>query len=231
MDGAASARARSACSNFVVSSLAKMPRRARTSPRRAPRQKRAEDTVSVLLRATELTVERHGFHGATTNRIAEAAGVSIGTLYHYFPTKEALVEAVVHRMWAEEMAVFEQHGGRLVDAPLDAAIGAIVTGLVGVVAKRRELYKRWYAEASHLGQLGVGLAMSDRAIDHVRAALERRRAEVRPTDVAFAADLVVKTALAVVRTGARDYPAQIDSGDLAAALADMLARYLVKDPR
>src|SRR5947209_7506544 len=75
-----------------------MPRRARTSPRRAPRQKRAEDTVSVLLRATEITLARYGFHAATTNRIAAAAGVSIGTLYHYFPTKEALVETVVHNM-------------------------------------------------------------------------------------------------------------------------------------
>ena len=78
--------------------------RPRTAPRRAPRQKRAEDTVAVLLDATEIVMAKGGFHAATTNHIAHAAGVSIGTVYQYFPSKEALVEAVVHRLWARELA-------------------------------------------------------------------------------------------------------------------------------
>src|SRR5207253_913024 len=82
-----------------------MPRRARTAPRREPLQKRAEDTVDVLLRATEIALGKHGFHATTTNKIAEIAGVSIGTLYHYFPTKEALVQAIVERQWRAELAV------------------------------------------------------------------------------------------------------------------------------
>ena len=184
--------------------------------------------MSVLLQATELTVARHGFHAATTNRIAEAAGVSIGTLYHYFPTKEALVEAVVHRMWASELEALQAHVGLLATAPLDEAVRAIVSALVAVVGARRELYRRWYAEAPHLGELRVGLDMSDVAVGVVRAALEKRRAEVRPADVGFATDLVIKTALAVVRTAARDYPEQIASGALAAELGEMLAGYLVK---
>ena len=75
-----------------------MPRAARTVPRRKPRQKRAEDTVTVLLTATERVFAEKGFHAVTTNQIARVAGVSIGTLYHYFPTKKTLVAAVVHRM-------------------------------------------------------------------------------------------------------------------------------------
>ena len=63
----------------------------------------------------------------------------------------------------------------------------------------------------------------------ILAALERRRDEVRPRDLAFAAELVVKTAIAVVRTAARDYPAQLESGLLAEELAEMLGRYLLKE--
>jgi AcrR family transcriptional regulator len=186
--------------------------------------------VAVLLRATELVVAQKGFHAATTNRIAEVAGVSIGTLYHYFPTKEALVEAVVHRMWEEELAALEERGALLLEGPLDVAIRALVDALVAVIARRIELTNRWFREASHLGQLELGMELTDRGIALVRAALEHRRAEVRPKDLAFASDLVVKAALAIVRTAARDYAGQIENGALASELSDMLTRYLLKAP-
>lgn len=205
-----------------------MPRRVRTSPRRAPRQKRAEDTVGFLLDATEIVLSEHGFLATTTNRVAEAAGVSIGTLYHYFPSKEALIEAVVHRMWQKEALVLYERRALLDGAPLADAIRAMVSALVTVMAERKELYARWYAEASHLGKLGFGLQITDQAVLLVKEALERRRDEVRPANLAFAADLVVKTALAVVRTAARDYDEEVKSGALTEELTQMLARYLLK---
>jgi AcrR family transcriptional regulator len=208
-----------------------MPRRARTDPRRAPSQKRAEETIDVLLRATEIAIVRHGFHAATTNRIAQIAGVSIGTLYHYFPTKESLVQAVVHRMWREELEVMRAELLLRAGAPLWDVIFALAGSLVGAIGKRRELVRRWYSEASHLGDLETGLEMSHAATQMVRAVLEERREEVRPADLAFAADLTVKTALAVARTASRDYPAELESGVLAEELGQMLARYLLKKPR
>ncbi len=205
-----------------------MPRRARTAPRRKPRQKRAEDTIAVLLDATERVVAKRGFHAATTNRIADVAGVSIGTLYHYFPTKEALVAAVVERMWRTELEAVMKHAEAFARAPLPDAIRLATRALVGCVAAKIDLYRAWYVEASHLGELAQGLAMTNEAIAFIRAVLEQRRAEVRPGDLAFAADFVVKTALAVARTGARDWEAEVKSGALAEQLADMLTRYLVR---
>ena len=184
----------------------------------------------MLLRATEIAFTKHGFAHATTNRIAEIAGVSIGTLYHYFPTKESLVQAIVHRMWTEELEALLPHAHLLTDAPLHVATRALAHALCGTIAKRRELVKRWYAEASHLGDLQTGLDMSDAMARLVHDALAARRDEVRPRDLAFAADLVVKTALAVARTGSRDYPSQLADGTLADELADMLTRYLLKQP-
>ena len=211
--------------------LAPMPRRLRTSPRRAPRQKRAADTVGVLLDATEIVFAKHGFHKTTTNRIAATAGVSIGTLYHYFPSTEALIEAVVHRMWRTELEALQARAPLLDTAPLDVAVREIVGGLVACMAAKRALYERWYGEASHLGQLGHGLEMSNAAIAMLRGALEQRRdrgEKLHPANLQFAADLAVKTALAVVRTGARDYARETKSGELATELAAMISRYLVR---
>jgi AcrR family transcriptional regulator len=68
-----------------------------TRGRKTPRQARSRATVGVLLDATALLLIEDGDARATTNRIAERAGVSIGSLYQYFPNREALVTALAHR--------------------------------------------------------------------------------------------------------------------------------------
>lgn len=184
--------------------------------------------MTVLLEATERVFAQKGFHAATTNQIAKVAGVSIGTLYHYFPTKEALVAAVVHRMWEGELTAVMAHANAFVEKSIEEAIGLAVKALVDEIGRKIDLYRSWYTEASHLGELEKGLGMTNQAVVFIQGVLEHKRVEIRPRDLAFAADLVVKTALAVARTGARDYPEQVKNGELARELAEMLTRYLLK---
>jgi AcrR family transcriptional regulator len=65
--------------------------------RKTPRQARSLATVGVILDAAALVLVDEGYERATTNRIAERAGVSIGSLYQYFPNRDALVGALSHR--------------------------------------------------------------------------------------------------------------------------------------
>ena len=66
-------------------------------PRRIPRQGRALETVEIIFEATARILQRGGLETLTTNRIAEAAGISIGTLYQYFPDKETILLAMGQR--------------------------------------------------------------------------------------------------------------------------------------
>lgn len=76
-----------------------------TNPRKVPQQKRAADTVAVIVEAAARILERNGFEGFNTNAVAEKAGVSIGSLYQYFPGKNALLRAVIEREAAPFLAV------------------------------------------------------------------------------------------------------------------------------
>ena len=71
----------------------------RLTPRKQPTQARSKSTVDAMLEATRRLLVRSGFDALNTNDVAEVAGVSIGSLYQYFPSKESLIAAalVAHR--------------------------------------------------------------------------------------------------------------------------------------
>jgi len=94
-------------------------RKQRLNPRKQPVQIRSRATVDAILIAAAQVFEAHGYAAGTTNRIASKAGVSIGTLYQYFPSKEAIAVALLEQHisetgqrlheWVGHMVV-EQHG-------------------------------------------------------------------------------------------------------------------------
>lgn len=68
-----------------------------TNPRKLPRQERAKATVEAIISAAAQVLVEQGYEGATTARVADRAGVSVGSLYQYFPNKEALVADLITR--------------------------------------------------------------------------------------------------------------------------------------
>lgn len=95
---------------------------------RQPRQERARYKVELILEASIRLLEKHGPDGLTTNAIAAAAGVSIGTLYQYFANKEAILDALADRevggMAGRVMTVMEDPAIVTAEARVAAIVGA-----------------------------------------------------------------------------------------------------------
>ncbi len=66
-------------------------------PRKRPRQRRSEETVARILDAAARIFDERGYRATTTNHVAEEAGVSVGSLYQYFPNKDALLTGLTER--------------------------------------------------------------------------------------------------------------------------------------
>lgn len=105
-------------------------------PRTQPRQLRAQTTVDAILIAAEQIITKHGYENATTNRIAELAGVSIGSLYQYFPNKEAVAVALVERIVSRESDRLRDVVISVMQAPVSEAMPKIIRELVRVAQEK-----------------------------------------------------------------------------------------------
>ncbi|APR35016.1 TetR/AcrR family transcriptional regulator [Paraburkholderia sp. SOS3] len=107
--------------------MAHSSRPAHTRPRKKPSQARAEETVESIIEAAAQVLETSGLGGFNTNAIARRAGVSIGSLYQYFPGKDALTVALIRRetkrFYDDAADALAQRSGK---AALEYLIGASV---------------------------------------------------------------------------------------------------------
>lgn len=78
-------------------------------PRKQPRQRRSTETVERIVDAAARVFDECGYRRTTTNAIAERAGVSVGSLYQYFPNKDALLVALAERHVEEASEAFRAH--------------------------------------------------------------------------------------------------------------------------
>ncbi len=164
----------------------------RLEPRKLPKQARSGATVEAILEAAAQVFERQGYAAGTTNRIAERAGVSIGSLYQYFPNKDAILVALVHRHLAEGMAALEPHLQRLsCGAHFDEVLPDIVHAMVALHALAAGLHRVLFEETQLPPALRAELdELEDRLIDLTADALAAD-AYSRPVDLRLSARVVI----------------------------------------
>lgn len=120
--------------------MSKNPSKSATEPRKQPCQARSRHAVAAIVEACRQILRTDGYSAASTRRIAERAGVSIGSLYQYFPSKEAVVVAVAEQAWREmseisKHAVLCTHG-----LSPDETIRQVTSELAAFVRADRKLF-------------------------------------------------------------------------------------------
>jgi AcrR family transcriptional regulator len=113
--------------------------------RKQPQQARSQATIDAVLQAAAHILGQRGWRGLTTNAVAEAAGVSIGSLYQYFPNKLALVEAVRQRHFDEVLTILRTAADRKL--PRARRIEALVDGMIGVHGRHPAAHRVLLEEA------------------------------------------------------------------------------------
>lgn len=199
----------------------------RLSPRRKPRQVRAELTRERILTAAAHVFAEHGYAAGTTNRIAEHARISIGSLYQYFPNKDAiLAELLVRHI---ERGTWT-HADRidLSDGSLETMVRALVRDAIDNHRDDPQLLRIMIEEASFSQDLLDTIERHGRdRVAEVRGILARHP-DVRVRDLGTAAELIVFTVETNTHKLMAD-PRTIPIESFENELTDMITRYLRGD--
>lgn len=206
-----------------------MPSSRERTPRKLPRQQRSQATVTAILEATAQVLVKHGYERTTTGRIAELAGVSIGTLYQYFPNKEAVVcellsvhlGAVLTRMEAAVQAAPTRRFSHQLRAALDA--------LVRAKAANPKLHRVISTELGRLDGLRLMRQMNAASLRFTHDLLQTHRDELRLRDPERAAFFVVNAVEGVLDAILVESPQELARADLAGELHDLVLAYLRQD--
>jgi len=132
-------------------------------PRKTPVQARSTVTVEAIAEAAIQVLLTHGIERLTTTRVAERAGVSVGTLYQYYPNKQALLFAVLEAHLekvaaALSRACFESHG-----LPLEAMVKHVIEAFVDAKMERTDISIALYRIAAELGGVTLVKGVGDRS--------------------------------------------------------------------
>jgi AcrR family transcriptional regulator len=168
-------------------------------PRKTPVQARAAVTVEAICEATIQVLLSHGAERLTTSRVAERAGVSVGTLYQYFPNKQSLL-----------FAVFEDHMNRVAVAVESVCEGAhhkpcadmiqeLVEAYVNIKMDRADISVALYKVAPDVGGHAVVERLSRRLRKAIDAMLQTATDVELPPDK-FAIDVMMAAMSGAMRS-------------------------------
>jgi AcrR family transcriptional regulator len=201
--------------------------RTRLRPRKAPRQARSAEMVETIVEAAARILETRGLAGFNTNAVAERAGVSVGSLYQYFPNKEALIAALSNRERARLAAEIADATRTTADLGLEAALRQLARAAI-----RRRLARPELARVLDFEEQRLVLDESDRKVTHdiatqVTVLLRRHRRSVRIGDLEEAAFDLIAIARALIdgaATRGRVNPAALEARVTRAALGYLTGR-------
>ncbi|MGY5801128.1 TetR/AcrR family transcriptional regulator [Rhizobium hainanense] len=191
--------------------------------RKEPTQARSRATVDAIVEAGARVLGDRGWAGFTTNIVAAVAGISIGSLYQYFPDKLSLVEAIRRRHFDEVLAVLRQVA--VADLPLKQGADALVQGMIDAHGLNPELHRVLLDEVP--GFEGSRSAHDTFLADYQRyyrdfVAIHRRVGSGPSNDVL--AQVLSGMVEGVIHNGARK--GTLDSPDLKQELVRMICSYL-----
>jgi AcrR family transcriptional regulator len=129
-----------------------MPRKHGLNARKQPLQERSRETVTVILEAAARILETRGLEGYNTNVIAERAGVSIGSLYQYFPNKDALTLALIGNFERELLEITRAAVAAADGLDLRRSLKSIIRALLEAHGRRARLNRILEMEEERLRQ-------------------------------------------------------------------------------
>ncbi|HSQ67524.1 MAG TPA: TetR/AcrR family transcriptional regulator [Polyangiaceae bacterium] len=204
-----------------------MHRSGKPARRRTPQQARSRETHDAIVEAAARLFAEAGLRRTTTARVAKLAGVSPGSMYQYFPSKEALVTAIYEREADRQHAGLLALVAELGTDDLPRLIRAFVSSTVETLERNIELHRVLLEELPRVSGVAAMRRIDALAAKTVATLLASARARVQPRDLEMAALLLVRASRYTTVALLDDAFEGVARRAFIDELSDMIAAYLL----
>jgi len=200
-------------------------------PRKPPRQDRSRTTVEAILEAAIDLLGAHGYARTSTNRIAARAGVSVGSLYQYFPNKDAIVTALFerHATGIEQVVSIAMADLRRHDLPVREAFRRMLTGFRAMHDANPKLARAVDPELDGRRQIADMVRRREQRFRDDLACVLAARPDVRRGNHEVMASLLYEIVEAVTSAIMHGDARRFDFEDALAEATEAICRYIEKD--
>ncbi|MBW2426611.1 MAG: TetR/AcrR family transcriptional regulator [Deltaproteobacteria bacterium] len=201
-------------------------------PRRRPRQDRSKATVDAIIEACVRILDQQGPDALTTNRIAEVAGVAKGSLYQYFPNKEAIVSAVFERILRDDFRSHEEMFPEWSGLSLEESVVFLIDRMLERDRRLAKLHGAFYRAYHRNFDLGRewerSNANADLIVSAVRQRLEAHADRIRTANLELAAFFLTRGLRGLMWKVIEERPEALETDALRAELLALFLGYLVE---
>lgn len=198
------------------------------SPRKKPRQERSRQTVAAILTAAAQVLERRGYASATTDAIAERAGVSVGSVYQYFPNKDAILVTLAERHMEEASRLLRGMLDRDRGESLDLAVltRRYVDAMLALHQSEPNLHRVLFEEAPLPASLRRRLQRYEDEFAESLAALLSELPGLQVRDPTLAAHVVVRSIEGLIHGFVLHPPPGVEADAFCGEVVELLVGYL-----
>jgi AcrR family transcriptional regulator len=195
--------------------------------RKQPSQSRSRATVETILDGCTRVLDQEGVHAATTSRIAEASGVSIGSLYQYFENRDAILNALQDREFSRTAEMIQTHLLReKFETPRDLA-RTVVSSLLAIYRSSPGLHRVLALEGLRLTPTERVQAFDHRIVETLRAFFESTGFPIRRPNRHAAAFVLYQSVRATMLAKILEEPPGLSDEVLVEELTELVVAYLI----
>ena len=197
-------------------------------PRKKPTQERSQKTWEIVLEAAAQVFPKYGYEKTSTNLIAERAGLSVGTIYEYFPNKDVLLSELQSHWndtcWEYVVNLPAQDP----NLPLEESVRLMFQKWIGIFQLNPTLYAALLHELPTRGNKWKADARINERVQFVAAELEQHRDRFRNSNIALSCEILIRGVQAYLDHLVVVDPDRLNSNELIDDLTDQFCGFLLK---
>lgn len=195
---------------------------------RNPIQDRAQKTVQAILTATTRVLSSDGYEGLNTNRVAEVAGVGIGSLYQYFKNKDQIIHSLIKSYIYKRYTLVQEHLSQSKPQELEVAVENVIEALIAAKRANHKFERILELQIPRMGALSLLEKFDQELVDYLKDYFKPFAHELNSEQLEFSLYVTIQAVRGTLVGVGLHRPQYLEKPELKSLITQMVLAILMR---